>query len=109
MSWNVCDQKPGETKDDRMMSTGGFLYNRYLIGSKGYLLLIDETELRLNGNLFMRSEQKLSNFALELKEFVDSIRQKREPLTSGRKNRAVIEVLEVAYKSAEEHSSIEIT
>lgn len=76
------------------------LHTRLLVGTQGSMALRDETELSVNGQVAVTGEQKPSNFALQAREFADAVREKREPLTSGKAVAPTIAVLEAARLSA---------
>ncbi len=78
-------------------------YHRYIIGTKGTMYLEGETALFLNGQKVMSGEQKPSNFHLQMKEFIGSILEDREPLASGGEVLKVIRVMEASRVSAKEH------
>ena len=92
----------------------------FLLGSKGNIHLSQKkdralgpwgagsTKLYLNGNLVMSEEQSVYPFVMIMKEFVDSIKQGREPITSGRKVRRYMQVLDMAQESARRHEVIRL-
>ena len=82
-------------------------YHRYIIGTKGTLHLKDNTELYLNEEKLVGDEQKPSIFYRQMKEFVTSIIENREPLASGKEVLKVIQVMEASRISAKEHRLIE--
>ncbi|HEY8529660.1 MAG TPA: Gfo/Idh/MocA family oxidoreductase [Paenibacillaceae bacterium] len=61
-----------------------------------------DTDLYINGQLVMSGESKPHNFALQMKEFVDSIREKRQPSPSGREILLQLKIIEAAQRSAAE-------
>lgn len=102
MSWNARLVKiSGIEADKKILPTP--IYNRYVIGSKGTMHIEDELELSLNGEKLVSGEQKPDNFHLQMKEFVTSIIEKREPLASGKEVKKVIQVMEASQMSAKEH------
>ena len=102
MSWNARLVKiSGMEADKKILPT--LIYNRYMIGTEGTMHLENELELSLNGKKLVSGELKPGNFYLQMKEFVTSIIEKREPLASGRKVKKVIEVMEASQISAKEH------
>ena len=102
MSWNTRLREAGEWDGKgKMLSSADIVYERYIQGTAGTLHLGDETELKLNGNVVLQGPQKPGNFALEIREFAESIREKREPLTSGRRVLDIIRTQDAALLSAE--------
>jgi predicted dehydrogenase len=81
-------------------------YNRYIIGTKGTLHLKDYTELYLNEKIIVGGEQKPSIFYLQMKEFLNSLLENREPSISGKEILKVIQVMEASRISAEKHEVI---
>lgn len=61
-----------------------------------------ETDLYINGELIMSGEPLPHNFAVQMKEFVDSIRENREPVASGKEIMLQLKIIEAAMRSAEE-------
>jgi predicted dehydrogenase len=86
-----------------MWSSKSGRYERIVVGNKGALILEDDTELYLNGKKIVGGPQEPDNFHLEIKEFISSILEDREPLTSGKDNRKVIEVMDACRISSKEH------
>jgi predicted dehydrogenase len=95
------------------------LNNRYpkheghLIGKKGSLYwsqygdhvgLIGtaDTDVIVNGEKIISGTLEPHNFAIQMKEFVDSIIEDREPLTSGEKIITQLKIIEAAQRSAAE-------
>ena len=109
MSWNT-KLKEAEEWDGKgkMLSSADIVYERYIQGTKGTLHLGDETELKLNGSVVLEGAQVPSNFALQAAELAASIREKREPLTSGKRVVDIIRVQEAALKSARIHKVVEL-
>ena len=81
---------------------------RYIQGITGTMHLTDETELALNGKIVIQGPQAPSNFALQLGEFAEAIREKREPLTSGKRVVDIITIQEAALKSIETHEVVKL-
>ncbi|WP_338450093.1 Gfo/Idh/MocA family oxidoreductase [Niallia oryzisoli] len=61
-----------------------------------------DTDLIVNGERIMTGESIPHNFAIQMKEFVDSIIEDREPLTSGEKIITQLRIIEAAQRSAVE-------
>jgi len=102
MSWNARLVKiSGMKADEKILPTP--IYNRYVIGTEGTMHLEDELELSLNGEKLVSGPQKPGNFHLQMKEFVTSIIEGREPLASGKEVKKVVEVMEASQISAKEH------
>lgn len=70
-----------------------------LLGSPG-------VNLHLNDELLMSGEQVPHAFVLQMKEFVDSIHEKRTPNVSGREILPQLKIIEAIQRSAEEHREI---
>jgi len=81
-------------------------YNRYIIGTKATLHLVDYTELFLNEEPIISGEQKPSIFYLQMEEFLNSILENREPSIPGKDGLKVIKVMEACKISAERHEII---
>jgi predicted dehydrogenase len=107
LSWNLRQQpstRQGEGEIDRPWSR----YERIIIGSEGTIVVKGETAVGLNGEPLAVEPQPLSNFALQLIEFADSIDEDREPLTSGSVVRDTIEVLDAMRTSAREGKAVHL-
>jgi predicted dehydrogenase len=65
-----------------------------------------ETDLFVNGELIMTGEPMPHNFAVQMKEFVESIREDRVPVASGREILLQLKIIEAAMRSAEEKKVI---
>ncbi len=76
------------------------MHTRVLVGTKGTMTLNGEQELTVNGEAVVQGEQRPSAFAVQVKEFADSIREGREPQSSGRMVAPTIAVLDAARLSA---------
>ena len=101
MSWNVVE---GVAQDSsKMWSSKNGRYERVVVGERGRMILEDDTELSVNGEQVVSGPQEPSSFYLELREFVAAISEGREPLTSGRDNRKVIQVIEACRVAAAKH------
>lgn len=65
-----------------------------------------DTDLYINGEKIYSGPSNPHNFAIQMKEFVDSIIEDREPLTSGEKIITQLKIIEAAQKSAAEKKLI---
>jgi predicted dehydrogenase len=109
MSWNTRLRETGEWDGKgKMLSSADIIYERYVQGASGTLHLNDETELSLNGASVLKGPQLPGNFALQYREFAQAIREKREPLTSGRKALEIIRVQEAALRSSARHQVVRL-
>lgn len=85
-------------------------------GQKGWVALAPafafEEERRLSGKLsgqwFQRVFKRSDEFPLELDEFADCIRRKREPEPSGEQGMRDMVIIEAIYRAAREHRSVTI-
>lgn len=59
-----------------------------------------EADLVVNGEVVFKDDGKEWDFVLQLKEFINSIRESREPLTSGEFGRKVVRAIEAAIESS---------
>jgi len=107
MSWNARPV-PDEKSLSADWGASAFSYERFVVGSEGTLQLRDEQQLFLNGQLVLADREGTDNFAVELREFANAVREGRQPLSSGREVRPVVEVLEACRRSAAEHSVVEL-
>ena len=76
-------------------STMSFSY-RYKKGLVGHI----EADLIINGEAVFKDDAKDWDFRLQMKEFVNSINERRKPLTSGEFGRKVVRAIEAAMESA---------
>ncbi|NLC67703.1 MAG: Gfo/Idh/MocA family oxidoreductase, partial [Clostridiaceae bacterium] len=106
MSWNTRLNDMEWDGAGKMLSSSEIMYRRYIQGTKGTLILDDETCLMKNGAITWDEKQKLSNFAMQYIEFAESIVEEREAITSGKKVIDVIRVQEAAMKSAMLHNVV---
>ena len=107
MSWNARLVKiSGMKTEEKILPTP--IYNRYVIGSEGTMHLEDELELSLNGEKLVSGKQEPGNFHLQMKEFVTSIIEGREPLASGKEVKKVVAVMEASQISAKEHRVVRL-
>jgi len=77
-------------------------YNRYIIGSEKTMYMKNDGSLAIDGTSIVEDERPLESFKGQLREFVTSIREDREPIASGRDVRAVVKVLTAVTSSANE-------
>ncbi len=75
--------------------TMSFSY-RYKKGLVGHI----ESDLIINGEAVFKDDGKEWDFCLQMKEFINSIHEKRKPLTSGEFGRKVVRAIETAMESA---------
>ncbi|WP_167859020.1 Gfo/Idh/MocA family protein [Paenibacillus cymbidii] len=93
---------------NRIWSTRNSIYERYIIGTNGLIHLRDEQELFVNNVKIDTEEEHVSNFAWQIKEFADAIRERREPLASGREVRRVVQVIDAVFASMNENRLIRL-
>lgn len=119
--WKGCDEATVQiTFESGAMATGHISFNtkpevneRFIVGSSGGMRISNDRELWVNGELRVKEElasylQGGSNFNRQMLEFVQSIREEREPLASGRQVREVVRVLEAARSSARHHQAVNL-
>ena len=82
---------------------GGVAY----MGTEGTITL-KGSEVLLNGKKVGGVGTNVNNFAAEIKEFATAIREKRQPMASGREIRPVIAVMEAIVKSAGTHEVVKL-
>ncbi len=107
MSWNARPV-PGEKALSTDWGAEAFSYERFIVGTEGTLQLRDERELFWNGKEELRDTANTDNFAVELTEFANALREQRTPIASGREVRPVVEVMEACRASAASHEVITI-
>ena len=79
------------------------------LGTKGTVSIPGSGgEVLLNGKKVELEDGNTNNFTAQLQEFVSSVKEGREPLTSGKRIYPVIEVLEAIIESIEKHKVIEL-
>lgn len=61
-----------------------------------------DTDVYVNGEKIISGTPEPHNFAIQMKEFVDSIIEDREPLTSGEKIITQLKIIEAAQRSSAE-------
>jgi predicted dehydrogenase len=106
MSWNTKLKDEAWNGEGKMLSSADAVYERYIQGTEKSLYLNDETELRCNGRTIVEDDGKLTNFARQYLEFVASVEEDREPLTSGKRILNVIKVQDAALESARVHQVV---
>ena len=106
MSWNTKLKDEAWNGEGKMLSSADAVYERYIQGTEKSLYLNDETELKCNGRIIEKDDGTLTNFARQYIEFIDSVEENREPLTSGRKIINVIKVQNAALESAKTHQVV---
>ena len=102
--------------DNELIASYQHSYNNNLsnnitvyLGTKGIISMPSAgVDLLLNGEKIELKDRNVNNFTAQLKEFVSSVEENREPLTSGRKIRPVIEVIEAIIESIEKHKLIKL-
>jgi predicted dehydrogenase len=77
-----------------------------IVGSEKTMALRDEGTLIMNGKILVEDNKPLESFKNQLREFVMSIREDREPLTSAKDVRKVVEVLSAVRLSAQERKVV---
>jgi len=79
-----------------------------IVGDKGTMRLYEyssgkpfgfKNKLEINGKTVMEKEQIPTNYALQLKEFIDAIKEERIPLASGEEVRKLIQVMDAVKES----------
>jgi len=79
-----------------------------IVGDKGTMRLYEystgkpfgfKNRLEINGKVLIEKEQIPTNYTLQLKEFISAIKEKRNPIASGREVRNVLKVMDAANKS----------
>jgi predicted dehydrogenase len=88
---------------------GYFEQRRLVEGTEGYLLLENETTLTVNGQkVHDEKPDSPSSHAWQIKEFISAIREKREPLSSGRLVAQVNAILDTALLSAKRNQVVQL-
>ena len=86
-------------------------------GSKGTMRLYEyptgkpfgfSNRLEINGKKIMEKEQIPTNYTLQLKEFIDAIREKRAPLASGKEIKNVVKVMDAVNRSVRTGREVEV-
>lgn len=74
----------------------------------GDLVGVATTDLEINGETVTRPDGEPHNFALQMKAFVDAIRDGREPEASGREIMTQLRIIRAAKRSAAEDRVVEL-
>jgi len=99
------------------LSTSPDIHEAILVGTKGVMRLTEYStgkpfgfgyHLDLNGKRILSGEQIPSNYTLQLREFVDSIRKGRTPIASGEEVLNTMTVLDAARQSEREKRIVSI-
>lgn len=77
-------------------------------GDHDGLIGIAETDLYVNGELVMSGDPRPHSFTVQMKEFLDSIDEDREPSSSGERILAQLSIIEAAQVSAQKRRMIEL-
>ncbi|MEK7398771.1 MAG: Gfo/Idh/MocA family oxidoreductase [Candidatus Poribacteria bacterium] len=88
------------------MNSNIYRYNALFIGTEG-TLLIEDNKVTVNDKVIPIDNSE-DTFTRQMREFVDAIRNKREPLTSGRKVLPTMMVLDAVMESHESQKSITV-
>jgi predicted dehydrogenase len=83
-------------------------YSRLIQGKKATLLLENDTQLSLNGEVVVAGSLAQDMFMLQAEEFASSIGENREPLTSGRFVAPVNAVIDAAFLSARTDQAVDM-
>lgn len=75
----------------------------------GDLVGVATTDLEINGEAVDSQEDGPHNFALQMKEFVDSIRADREPIASGEEILTQLKIIRAARQSAAEDRAVSLS
>ncbi|MFX0202134.1 MAG: Gfo/Idh/MocA family protein [Candidatus Hodarchaeota archaeon] len=83
-------------------------YERYIIGSDKTMYIKNDGTLSIDGTIIVEDNRPLESFKYQLEEFVQSIREGREPIASAKEVRKVVEVISAVTLSAKEKRLINI-
>jgi len=90
------------------LNTPSPIHEIIIVGDKGTMRLYEyptgkplgfKNKLEINGKIVMEKEQIPTNYALQLKEFVDAVKEERIPLASGKEIRKLIQVMDAVNAS----------
>ena len=90
-------------------------YERYVVGDRGSMKLVNETQLFVNGEAVVQEDEEAAlgtikgfspNFAWQAREFISALLEGREPMASGVEVRKTIQVMEAARLSALSHEVV---
>lgn len=93
------------------LNTSPYLHETIIVGPKGTIRLYElptgrpfgfSYRLEINGQTTLDGEQVPSLYTVQLKEFIDALREKRVPMASGEEVRKVMMVLEEIRRSDNE-------
>ncbi len=99
------------------LSTSPYLHETIIVGPKGTMRLFEvpaeepfgfHYRLEVNGEIVLDGEQIPSLYTVQLKEFVEAIREGRQPIASGEEVRKTMLVLDEARKSDREGRAIQL-
>jgi predicted dehydrogenase len=99
------------------LSTSPDIHEAILVGTKGVMRLTEYStgkpfgfgyHLDLNGKRVYSGEQIPSNYTLQLKEFIDALREGRKPIASGEEVLNTMRVLDAVRKSERERRIVSI-
>ena len=99
------------------LGTSPELHEAILVGTKGVMRLIEYStgkpfgfgyHLDLNGKRIFSEEQIPSNYTLQLKDFIDALREGRTPVASGEEVLNTMLVLDAARQSKREKRVVSI-
>ncbi len=108
MSWNAKSGDGAWDGTGKMLSSKDIFYQRTLQMEEATYVLEDETCLTRNGRVIAEDTGAIGNFAREIREFTEAIRENRRPIGDGEDIIGVIRVQEAALESAREHSLVEL-
>jgi predicted dehydrogenase len=86
------------------MNSNIYRYNALFIGTEG-TLLIEDNKVTVNDEVIPIDNSE-DTFTRQMREFVDAIMSKREPLTSGRKILPTMMVLDAVMESSKSKNAI---
>jgi predicted dehydrogenase len=99
------------------LSTNPELHEAILVGTKGVMKLTEYStgkpfgfgyHLNLNGKRILSEEQIPSNYTLQLKEFIEALRNGRSPIASGEEVLNTMTVLDAARLSEKERRIVRV-
>lgn len=99
------------------INTSIYTNDIYVIGDKGTALMqeypLEEDfsfgyRLKKDAKTLIDSEQKPDNYTIQLKEFVDSIRENREPLASGRDVLRTMKTIDAVIQSSQNNDIVKV-
>lgn len=90
------------------LNTSFPVHETIIVGDKGTMRLYEyptgkpfgfKNRLEINGRIVMEKEQIPTSYALQLKEFIDAVKEERVPLASGKEVRKLIQVMDAVNES----------